>query len=256
MVSDAGSRDRVMNLAALCGSVSVTKQILEKGSHEDKKPWGSRTFLHDDIDELQLPLALAAKWGHMEVVAMMLDYGADPSAQGADIWSGVLYNAISSGDIEILGLLLDRGIGIDFKNPKSNDKLDLGVYALKSAVRFPSIFQLLIDREALYPGYSLDSIQSLMAAVVESGNVTLLWTLLDKGVLLDVMPGPDYLKYAARGGLNMLEYLAPYGVLKGPTEDLLLEYGIRKRNSGVLGFFSKSSLIKTYPGLWRQQRQK
>lgn len=53
-----------MNLAALCGSVSVTKQILEKGSHEDKKPWGSRTFLHDDIDELQLPLALAAEWGH------------------------------------------------------------------------------------------------------------------------------------------------------------------------------------------------
>lgn len=52
MVSDADSRNRVMDLVALCGSVSVIKQILEKRSHEDTKFWSSCTFLHDDIDEL------------------------------------------------------------------------------------------------------------------------------------------------------------------------------------------------------------
>lgn len=72
--------------------------------------------------------------------------------------------------------------------------------------------------------------------------MTLLWTSLGKGVLLDVIFGPDYLKYAARGSLNMLEYLAPYDVLKGPTEELLLEYAIRKRNLRVLGF-----LLKDFP---------
>lgn len=51
--------------------------------------------------------------GDMDVVTMLLDYGADPSTQGADIWSGVLYNAISSGDIEIVRLLLDKGIDVE-----------------------------------------------------------------------------------------------------------------------------------------------
>ncbi|ODM18468.1 hypothetical protein SI65_06339 [Aspergillus cristatus] len=140
----AGSRnDTAAFRAALCGSVSAVKQILEEGSHGDTKPWGSRTFLHDKTYELQLPLAHAAKWEHMDVVALMLDYGADPSASGRAIWSGVLESAIGSGNIETVKLLLDRGIGVDFQRGEPHCKPSLGVNALGSAVRFLSIFDFL-----------------------------------------------------------------------------------------------------------------
>lgn len=74
------------------------------------------------------------------MVALILDYGADPSASGRATWSDVLESAIGRGNTETVRLVLDRGIGVDFQRGETHCKPSLGVNALGSVVRFPSIF--------------------------------------------------------------------------------------------------------------------
>lgn len=235
MSSSATDRDTLMNVAVLCGAVSFVKQILEAGSHEDTRPWSPRTFLHDECYNLRLPLACAAKWGHMDVVALMLDYDGGPSARTQ--WSGALKSAVLSGDIDMVRLLLDRGIGIDFQREESY----FGVDVLRYAARFPSIFQLLIHRGAFNLETYSCLLESLMRKVVKSGNMTLLKILLDKGVLLEM---ETLLLEAAQGSSDTLEFLSPYGVVtfhpRVKPSYLLNEFDIRNCNLGVLDFFLKA----------------
>lgn len=73
---DPLERGILLCMAALCGSTTVVQRILENGSHEDFRPWGTRVFFHDDYENT--PLDLAVEKGNVDVVGLMLDYGASP----------------------------------------------------------------------------------------------------------------------------------------------------------------------------------
>ena len=85
------------------GDVSVLRELLEKHpdliSTADKKgPYGSWTGLHS-----------AAKRGHIEVVRLLLERGADPNAREEGDNTYPLHWAVAARQLEIARLLLDAG---------------------------------------------------------------------------------------------------------------------------------------------------
>ena len=104
---------------------------------------------------------------------------------------------------------------------KSEAKCSLGICTLYRAIKFPQLFQALTEQGALVQDDSSDSV-SLMAEVVRSGNVVLVQVLLDKGVPLKVHESdhPKPMLYCAvKGGVDMLNFLATYGVLAFDPND-------------------------------------
>ena len=97
--------------AATCGCTPVVQQILEKGSHEDNRPWGSRVFLLSS--RKPPPLNIAVEWGYMDIIALMLDYGADPAPDTKyGPRASPFHTAILQDRVDIVKMMMDRGVGI------------------------------------------------------------------------------------------------------------------------------------------------
>lgn len=135
-------RERLLITAVICGCTPVIQQILEKGSHQDSSPWDSRVFI---LDSEKLPLTTAVEWGYMDMIALMLDYGADPAPYKA--CNSPLNTAISQDRVDIVEMLMDRGVGINVHRRKDHDPLKVDV--LSRTIRSPSMFQLFLDRGIL-----------------------------------------------------------------------------------------------------------
>lgn len=103
-------RDTLMVVSAACGLTTIVKQILDRKSHGDTKPLGSRTFLHCDHLE-DSPLVWATFGGHKGIVALLLDHGANPYGRRP-----ALAIAVSLGYAEIAELLL-IGAQISIRGP-------------------------------------------------------------------------------------------------------------------------------------------
>lgn len=228
-------RDTLMVVSAACGLTTIVKQILDRKSHGDTKPWGSRTFLHCDHLE-DSPLVWATFGGHKDIVALLLDHGANPYGRRP-----ALTIAVSLGYAEIAELLLDRGTDFNSRSCaitmscKSEAMCSLGICTLYHAITFPQIFQALIEQGALVQDDSSDLV-SLMAEVVRSGNVALVQVLLDKGVPLKVHESdhPTPMLYCAvEGGVDMLNFLTTYGVLEFDPNDEYVKYFGRLRLEAV-----------------------
>lgn len=105
--------------------------MMEKGMNPNTMSWHHVTLLHDmaqkgnlvkaslllqygaDIDPIDeeyqsTPLGLAAKWGHPEIVELLLAQGADPNKSGA-AWSTPLAWAKKKGHAEIEKMLTRAG---------------------------------------------------------------------------------------------------------------------------------------------------
>lgn len=105
--------------------------MMEKGMNPNTMSWQHVTILHDmaqkgfidkanllikhganlnPIDEVyrSSPLALAARWGNLEMVRFLLEKGADPNKAGAE-WSTPVAWARSKGHNEVEQVLLSAG---------------------------------------------------------------------------------------------------------------------------------------------------
>jgi len=105
----------------------IAKLLLDNGMNPNHMNWHHLTLLHDmaqdgDLEKARLlldhgadinavdeeyrstPLGLAARWGHRDMVALLLERGADPIKSGAP-WSTPLAWARKKGHAEIEAML-------------------------------------------------------------------------------------------------------------------------------------------------------
>ena len=110
MTGSGEDRERLLITAVICGCTPVIQQILENESHQDSSPWGSRVFI---LDSEKPPLTTAVEWDYMDMIALMLDYGADPAPyMEYSPCNSPLNTAISQDRVDIVEMLMDRGVGL------------------------------------------------------------------------------------------------------------------------------------------------
>jgi ankyrin repeat protein len=98
----AGLAEQALVFASLCGRLDVVHLLLDRGTLIDATPPGSHwtaTALHT-----------AAGQGHVEVVALLLSRGADPSIQDARYQSTPLGWATHQGRDEVVALLSELSL--------------------------------------------------------------------------------------------------------------------------------------------------
>jgi ankyrin repeat protein len=119
--------------AAKSGDVNIAK-VLFKCSSSDS--------CNDNDQYRSTPLTYAAIYGHMEVVRMLLEEGANIERTDGSVYTA-LHQAVWNGHLDVCRLLLDWGAKVDALNKARNTPLIWAAWA-----GHLSIAKLLVERGA------------------------------------------------------------------------------------------------------------
>jgi ankyrin repeat protein len=184
-----------LHLGAYFG-VDYALQFLLSSNSPDPKDSYRRTPLH-----------LASENGHLEIVQLLLDRGADVKAADRNGWTS-LYRASENGYLEIVQLLLNYSA--DIKAADRNRWTPLHLASLNGHLE---IVQLLLDYNADIKAAGRDGLIPLHLAS-QNGHLEIVQLLLDRGA--DI-------KAASRNGLTPLHLASQSGHLE--IVQLLLDRG-------------------------------
>ena len=142
-----------------------------------------------------------AREGRFDIVAHLLDRGADPSLVGRE-GSSVLHQAVASGNVALAGLLLDRGAALEARNITNQRPLHWAA----SAGRLDMV-KLLVQRGAkldVKTNKNFITIQTHtpLYLAIEQGHVDVATYLVEQGASVDVIcdaTGDTALTAACRG---------------------------------------------------------
>lgn len=197
------NRAFVLCLAAACGFEYHVRQLLSYSTLNEKY-----LFKYPfDTPGLRGPLEAAAKNGHTEIVAQLLnERRVNPRRENP------LYHAAREGHEHIVKLLLDHGADL-------NDDYCLDLPLLYGAVEHEDIFRLLVNRDVDPTDimYEDDEPVTVMSLVIRRGKIASVELLLDNGVKIEEPNENDLLRWAIEGGPAMLRCLLLRGLLKFPS---------------------------------------
>ena len=118
--------------AVRSGDIASTQVILASGFNPNTRDNMGATALHDAV------------WsGHIELVRLLLDHGADPNIPHAEGLSTPLHYAAIKGQAAIAALLLDHGANINGVDRSGSTALHLA-----AARGYIDVVRLLIARKA------------------------------------------------------------------------------------------------------------
>jgi ankyrin repeat protein len=140
-------------------------------------------------------LDLAVECGHIDILKLLLDHGANVGARDKNGWT-VFHFAAQKGYVEIVRLLLDRGSTIDACN-------DHQWTALHGATRngHVQVVQLLLDRGAMIDARANNKWTALLLAA-HMGHVQIVHILLERKAAVDARHTNEWtaLHFAAQYG--------------------------------------------------------
>lgn len=221
-------RALILCMAACCGLDSHVEHLLSYGPMREED---LVDFPFDDR-ELVSPLEAAARFGHTEVVALLLHETSLKASEQS------LLQAVRKGHEPIVKLLLDHGAD-------PNSKPSLCFPSLFAAVEHENIFRLLLQHGAdpTVEFYLDDDSVSTISRVIQRGKIALLELLLHDDASVQYLcqsDENDIIQWAMDGGAAMLQYLHENGFLQFPStkseKQSAIMYGIREGLSDSLDF--------------------
>ena len=125
-----------------------------------------------------------AREGSLDLVAHLLDHGADPSLAGRE-GSSVLHQAVSSGNVALARLLLDRGAALEARNSANHRPLHWAA----SAGRLDMV-KLLVQRGAKLDvktnkNFIIIETRTPLYLAVERGHLDVASHLVEQGARVD-----------------------------------------------------------------------
>ncbi|KAJ4288061.1 hypothetical protein N0V90_012078 [Kalmusia sp. IMI 367209] len=207
-----------LHVAASAGLTSAVIRLLEGGCDVNEKDTSDcaslyYTCLNGDLEMLQLllnrgadvsaqggwygnALQAASAGGHTQVVELLLDEGAEVNAQGG--WYGnALQAASAGGHTQVVELLLDEGAEVNAQGGKYGNALQAA-----SAGGHTQVVELLLDEGAEVNAQSGKYGNALQAASAE-GYTQVVKLLLNKGAKVNAQGGEYFgnaLQAASAGG--------------------------------------------------------
>ena len=141
-----------------------------------------------DVNEKEVNTGITALWiasqnGHADVVKLLLDKGADINVKRIDTETTALWMASQNGHTEVVKLLLDKSPEIDLEKPNTD-----GVTALWIASQdgHAEVVKLLLDRGVDVNVKKTDTGTSALWIASQNGHTDVVKLLLDKGVDINV----------------------------------------------------------------------
>lgn len=223
----------VLMIAVSAGDLNKTKELIEKGADVNAPDSGTGVT----------PLILASLRGHIEIVKLLLDNGADISATSkrgvtAVMAAGLdpanreieellsrkastrrLSDAAARGAIEEVVALIDQGADVNSGFPRT------GITPLMRAAMNGDLktVELLLDKGAEVNAKSVLGFTALMAASMDSSNTPVAELLLRRGADPTVK---------SASGKTALDYSSLLNDMRAPVMRQSVRLDIRDPNSG------------------------
>ena len=191
------------------GNVEFVRTLLESGEKVDAPVSGkSHTFL--DLS----PIHFAAKGGHIQVVEILLSYGANKEKLSCVSRIRPLQLAVQAGHVDMVRYLLDNGTDIAAPDGES-------AQAIHVAAKYgsPAIVSFLLDRGAAIEPTMSNGYQPLHIASQNSDRTNVIKLLYSRGANIEAKIYPGYTPlYCAcsHNAVDNMETLLELGAAHSP----------------------------------------
>lgn len=194
---DRDTKVKALQRAAELGQVAIVHLVLDVMDH---------LRIHDDGVRLTLLAAVRQKW--VEIVILLLDKGSSRTSGFGNLPGYPLHEAAQRGLVEVVGLLLENGADVNWRNKWNYTPMH------EAALNFkPGIVRLLIDNEADIEATTGDG-KTVLHLAAGCGDEETVQLLLERGADVKKRDG---------SGLTPLQCAASHP--RSPVGEMLIKNG-------------------------------